>query len=112
MCRRYAFLLITISGEEMAFCLACLEEVGHYSRRRYVCSVEGCRSPPEFLTALDDECEEALLLCPEHLNVLRAKMQFVFTLPNWLTDDEDVFSTKEGVIFEWDYTLQANSIGT
>jgi hypothetical protein len=96
----------------MALCLACLEEVGRYSSRRYVCSVEGCLSPPRFLTALDDECDEALLLCTEHLHELKAGMKFVFSLPKWLTDDGDVFSCKEGVIFEWDVALQANSIGT
>ncbi len=111
-CNRHAFLLITLLGEEMPLCLDCLEEAGRYSRRRYVCSVKGCRSSPRVLAALDDECEEAVLLCIEHLQKLEAGMKFVFPLPLWLTDDGDVFSCKEGVIFEWDVALRANSIGT
>ena len=111
-CKGYTFILIRRMKKELAYCPACLEEMGCYSNRRYVCSVEGCDSNPTHLTAMDSECEVALLLCTRHLRKLKSRMKFIFSLPIWLTDDEDILSSKGGVVLQRDFSFYANSMGT
>ena len=93
-------MVVSPGDEGSLLCNDCINEIDNRClRHRYVCSVEGCDEPPNFIALVDGQ-NGALFLCARHFFEVEFILEMVCVVPEWLTGNEMIFPNAQGLMIQ------------